>query len=367
MTAPARSGQSDDHRPLAGQRAVDDLRTVRGANFAASPTSSCRVLTWLDSDLRSLERVDLMAQVVGDRPVQRGGARRRCPAPAPGRRRRWRRGDSGKRSREQSLNPVEESVPLIAEKVEIGAAGLGHGQRRADRDEGGEHEQQQAPPRRSGCDRAGSRPWRRRACRRAAAGSGTSTPCRRGPCPGTRRGWRACRPRRSGRRPSRRRAASRCPRWCRSAGKVTALDAEVLHPGQAGRPAVRVGVHDDLGAAAQHVVGHRVHVADDHVRRVARLDAARRLRRRRRSAPACTRGCRGAARRGRPCSRSRAPRSRHVPALELRVARRAHRHRRGAARARCFMYSMVLAANASSCVDRPTSASAIRSAIESAS
>jgi hypothetical protein len=50
------------------------------------------------------------------------------------------------------------------------------------------------------------------------------------------------------------------------------LDAEVLHAGQAGGAAVGVGVHDDLGTAAQDVVAHRVHVADDHVRSVAGLD-----------------------------------------------------------------------------------------------
>src|SRR6185312_10802367 len=44
------------------------------------------------------------------------------------------------------------------------------------------------------------------------------------------------------------------------------------HPVQPGGAAVRVGVHDDLRAAAQHIVGDRVHVADDHVGCVAGLD-----------------------------------------------------------------------------------------------
>ena len=50
------------------------------------------------------------------------------------------------------------------------------------------------------------------------------------------------------------------------------LDAERAHPLQPGRAAVAVGVHDDLGAAAQGVVGDRVHVADDEVGLVPRLD-----------------------------------------------------------------------------------------------
>ena len=55
-----------------------------------------------------------------------------------------------------------------------------------------------------------------------------------------------------------------------AAGKTIAVHAEVLHPRQPGRAAVGVGVHDDLGAAAQHLVGDRVHVADDDVGLVAR-------------------------------------------------------------------------------------------------
>ena len=57
-----------------------------------------------------------------------------------------------------------------------------------------------------------------------------------------------------------------------AAGKVSAGHVELAHPLEAGRAAVRVGVHDHLGAAAQHVVGDRVHVADDHVGGVAGLD-----------------------------------------------------------------------------------------------
>ena len=49
-------------------------------------------------------------------------------------------------------------------------------------------------------------------------------------------------------------------------GKVDRVDAEVLHPRQAGRATVRIGVHDDLGAGGQRGVGDRVHVADDQVR-----------------------------------------------------------------------------------------------------
>ena len=50
------------------------------------------------------------------------------------------------------------------------------------------------------------------------------------------------------------------------------LDPERPHPLEPGRPTVAVGVHDDLGPAAQRVVGHRVHVADDEVGPVPRLD-----------------------------------------------------------------------------------------------
>ena len=43
-------------------------------------------------------------------------------------------------------------------------------ERRADGDEGGQHQRRPARRSRCGCGRAGSRPWRRRACRRGAAG-----------------------------------------------------------------------------------------------------------------------------------------------------------------------------------------------------
>ena len=56
------------------------------------------------------------------------------------------------------------------------------------------------------------------------------------------------------------------------AGKTTRVAAELLDPLQAGRPAVAVGVHDQLGPAAQRLVGDRVHVADDDVRPVAGLE-----------------------------------------------------------------------------------------------
>ena len=56
------------------------------------------------------------------------------------------------------------------------------------------------------------------------------------------------------------------------AGKTTGSTPSAAHPLQARGPAVAVGVHDDLGAAAQRVVGHRVHVADDEVGLVAGLD-----------------------------------------------------------------------------------------------
>ncbi|GMA85347.1 hypothetical protein GCM10025868_05970 [Angustibacter aerolatus] len=50
------------------------------------------------------------------------------------------------------------------------------------------------------------------------------------------------------------------------------LDAEPPHPLQARRPAVAVGVHHDLGAARERPVGHRVHVAHDHVEVQAGLE-----------------------------------------------------------------------------------------------
>ncbi len=63
-------------------------------------------------------------------------------------------------------------------------------------------------------------------------------------------------------------------------GEDHRLEAELLHPLQPGRAAVAVGVDHDLGAAAQRLVGHRVHVADDQVRAGGRPPAARRPRRR---------------------------------------------------------------------------------------
>ena len=57
-----------------------------------------------------------------------------------------------------------------------------------------------------------------------------------------------------------------------AAGKMTASTPRSLHPGEAGRAAVGVGVHDHLGAAGQRVVADGVHVADDHVGPVAGLE-----------------------------------------------------------------------------------------------
>ena len=48
--------------------------------------------------------------------------------------------------------------------------------------------------------------------------------------------------------------------------------AELLQALAAGGAAVGVGVHDQLGAAAQRALAGGVHVADDHVRRQARLE-----------------------------------------------------------------------------------------------
>src|SRR5699024_4309549 len=44
------------------------------------------------------------------------------------------------------------------------------------------------------------------------------------------------------------------------------VHAEFLHPVQTGCFAVPVGVHDDLGAAAQCTIGDGVHITHDHVR-----------------------------------------------------------------------------------------------------
>ena len=62
-----------------------------------------------------------------------------------------------------------------------------------------------------------------------------------------------------------------------------------------GRAAVRVGVHDELGAAAERAVGGRVHVADDHVRLEARLEDRVGAAVHRRPAPAARRARTGAA------------------------------------------------------------------------
>ena len=47
---------------------------------------------------------------------------------------------------------------------------------------------------------------------------------------------------------------------------------ELLHPLHARRATVTVRVHHDLGAAGERLVGHRVHVSDDHVRLPAGLE-----------------------------------------------------------------------------------------------
>ena len=52
-----------------------------------------------------------------------------------------------------------------------------------------------------------------------------------------------------------------------SVGKTKPLD-----PLASRRPPVRVGVDDELGAAAKRPVGGRIHVADDHVRAPSRLE-----------------------------------------------------------------------------------------------
>ena len=49
-------------------------------------------------------------------------------------------------------------------------------------------------------------------------------------------------------------------------GHERVLEAERVEPVAAGRTALRVGVDDQLGAAAQRALARRVHVADDHVR-----------------------------------------------------------------------------------------------------
>ena len=57
-----------------------------------------------------------------------------------------------------------------------------------------------------------------------------------------------------------------------AAGNSDRVDAELADPLEAGRPAVGIGVDDHLGAAGQRVVADRVHVAEDHVGLVARLE-----------------------------------------------------------------------------------------------
>ena len=55
-------------------------------------------------------------------------------------------------------------------------------------------------------------------------------------------------------------------------GQRDGVQAELTDPGQPGCAAVRVGVHDQLGPAAQRLVGDRVHVAEDDVGLVAGLE-----------------------------------------------------------------------------------------------
>ena len=50
------------------------------------------------------------------------------------------------------------------------------------------------------------------------------------------------------------------------------MQTQLLDPLQPGRPTVVIGMHDQLRAAPQRLVGARVHVADDHVGLVAGLD-----------------------------------------------------------------------------------------------
>ena len=134
------------------------------------------------------------------------------------------------------------------------------------------------------------------------------------------------------------------------------VDADVLHPLQAAARGRRVGADDDLGAAAQRLVGDRVQVADDEVGVVAGLDQrlgaavdADQHRpelldvvpQRDQVVPVVVAAGDDAARAGRP-SGSAPP---GTPTPSSRSVRS------------CFMYSMVAAANASSWVDRPSLAS----------
>ena len=155
---------------------------------------------------------------------------------------------------------------------------------------------------------------------------------RRGPCRGTPRGSRACRPRRSARRPCRRRAASRRPRWCRWPGRRPLGTPSSLEPLQAGRAAVAVGVHDELGAAASARRRTPSPCRRRSGRACSRPRAARRRRRRRRSAPAGTRGCRAAASQVLLVVVA-ADDDERVPAVERRCGCRARRRRRAAGRA----------------------------------
>ena len=139
------------------------------------------------------------------------------------------------------------------------------------------------------------------------------------------------------------------------AGKTTGSTPERPHPLEPGRAAVAVGVHDDLGAAAQRVVGHRVHVADDEVGLVPRLDervgaAVDADEHRLVLADVVAQGLRG-----RPCSGSRARRSARA-GRRGRCGCRARRPRRRAARAPCAGSPSCSAAKASSWSDRPARA-----------
>ena len=71
--------------------------------------------------------------------------------------------------------------------------------------------------------------------------------------------------RRSARRRSRGRAASRRPGSCRWPARSTGSRPSASSRSRPGRPAVGVGVDDDLGAAGERRVAGRVHVAEDHV------------------------------------------------------------------------------------------------------
>ena len=82
-------------------------------------------------------------------------------------------------------------------------------------------------------------------------------------------------------------------------GDDLVVEPRLQQPLPARRPAVGVGVDDQLGAAAQRRVAGRVHVAEDHVGLQPALRGPRRRRRRRRRSAAARRGCRRAALSGR--------------------------------------------------------------------